>query len=66
MKHVKAYVSLDDPMAIAPFYEGDKLNALGSNLVSLQPLLHADDIFENKQNYQKLVSEFGLWRDRKK
>lgn len=66
MRHVKAYVSIDDPMGIAPFYEGDTLNAIGSTRASLQPLLHADDIFENKQNYQKLVAEFAQWRDSQK
>jgi hypothetical protein len=66
MRHVKSYVRLDDPMNIAPFYVGDNLNAAGLTWVSLQPLQHADDIFENKQTYEKLVAEFAQWRDDQK
>jgi hypothetical protein len=63
MSRVKEYVSLDDPLSISPFYERDTLNAVGLTRASLQPLLHADDIFEKKQTYQKLVAEFAHWRD---
>jgi hypothetical protein len=66
MSHVKEYVSLDDPLSIASFYDGDTLNAIGATRASLQPLLNADDIFEKKQTYKKLVAEFSQWRDSQK
>src|SRR6202034_3745264 len=66
MQHVKDYVSLDDPMGLNTFYEGGTLNSIGLMKANLTYLRNADDIFANKKDYQKLVAEFGQWRDNEK
>jgi hypothetical protein len=63
MRYVGPYVNLDDPMDLLRFYDGNTLNNLGLTKTGLEPLRNADQIFQNKADYLRLVAEFSSWRN---
>jgi hypothetical protein len=63
MRFVGPYVNLNDPMGLLRFYDGNTLNNLGLTKASFAPLRNADQIFQNKADYLRLVAEFSSWRN---
>jgi hypothetical protein len=59
----KKYVSPSDPMSLDRLYEGNVLGDLGEDKVKLLPLTNGMSVFDDKENYHKLVAEFSKWID---
>lgn len=62
IKEVREYIDLDDPLRIAASYGPDgKLTPLGRQMLGLEPLGNAEDVFENKDDYRRAVDAFLRW-----
>jgi hypothetical protein len=66
MALVKPYVDINDPMSLNSLYEGNNLGAFGLLQADAAPLTDSEAIFNDKQKYHELATQFVRWLDYQK